>query len=490
MNKTKRLKQVASILLFALRTRNAGVTKQYEFYDKLLSLGGLYIKFVQLLLVRMSEERREMAIEFSFLLKKTYDSSPYEPIDVERLLRQELGEKLYQLKSVSKEPFAAGSFGQVYKATLQNGESVAIKVLRPSVLRNIHFDMKLLGVVARIVSLGRKGSFDVLDVFDKFKHTTLKELDYPLEAHYASELYGRHHDHPTVVIPKTYLDLCSKHVITQEYIDGIMLTDVLIAKDRGADAEEYTQMAVGSSLSYQMTAIGELMLESMFIDGTSHGDPHPGNIKLLPDNKIALLDFGISASPPSDKKAFFKLVKQYQKIYAGQFDIEGYTWAIVNLFVRDLSTAVRTLDKYNHGRIQHQVFMAITESASSIFQSSFDDLDNMLHNNKFLRVFSTVINENNRFGFNIEVEQPEFLRATFMYIDLVGALGIKNDVLNVVYTNVVNKLENTEMATDKNYVSPEDAVSIIAEWLEKVASKVIYLYRMLSRRITPGALHV
>ncbi|HET7673194.1 MAG TPA: AarF/ABC1/UbiB kinase family protein, partial [Candidatus Saccharimonadales bacterium] len=391
---------------------------------------------------------------------------------------------------IATEPFAAGSFGQVYQATLKNGDAVAIKALRPSVLENIHFDIKLLGFVARVISFGHKSSFDILDVFEKFKLTTLKELDYPLEAHYASELYKRHKDHPSVIIPRTYLDLCSKHLITQEYINGIMLTDVLAAKDQGADAEEYTRQAIGSSLSYQLIAIGELMLESMFVDGTAHGDPHPGNIKLLPDNKIALLDFGISASPPSDKKAFFKLVKQYQKIYAGNFDIEGYTWAIVNLFVRDLSTAVRTLDKYNQGRIQHQVFMAITESASSIFQSSFDDLDNLLHNNKFLRVFSTVINENNRFAFNIDVEQPEFLRATFMYIDLIGALGVKNDVLNVVYTNVVNKLESTEMATNRTYVSPEDAVSIIAEWLEKVASKDIYLYQMLSRRITPRALRV
>jgi predicted unusual protein kinase regulating ubiquinone biosynthesis (AarF/ABC1/UbiB family) len=490
MSKIKRIGQIVSVAILAIRNKNSDPAKQYELYEKLLSMGGLYIKFVQLLIVRMTEERKELALGFSFLLKKTYDSSPYEPIDIEMLLRQELGDKLKDVRSIALEPFAAGSFGQVYKATLKNGEAVAIKALRPSVLENIHFDIKLLGFIARIVNMGHKGSYDIIDIFSKFRVTTLKELDYPREAHYASELYDMYKDHPTVIIPKTYHDLCSKHLITQEYIEGIMLTDVLAQKELGADAEEYTQRTIGSSLSYQMIAIGQLMLESMFLEGTAHGDPHPGNIKLLPHNQVALLDFGISATAPSDKQAFFKLVKQYQKIYAGNFDIEGYTWAIVNLFVRDLSMAVRTLDMYNNGRIQQQLFTAITESASSIFKNSFDDIENLLHNNKFMRVFSSVINENNRFGFNIEIEQPEFLRATFMYIDLIGALDIKNEVLNTVYTNVVNKLENTDMVSRKNHVSPEDAVSIIAEWLEGVAAKDIYLYQRLSSRISMRSLGV
>ncbi|HEX5797295.1 MAG TPA: AarF/ABC1/UbiB kinase family protein [Candidatus Saccharimonadales bacterium] len=490
MNKIKRISQITAVLLLALRKNKAGSDAQYELYEKLLSMGGLYIKFVQLLLVRLSEDREYMDIEFSFLLKKTYDSSPYEPIDIARLLRQELGEGIEQIKSVERDPFAAGSFGQVYKATLKNGETVAIKALRPSVLRDIDFDIKLLGFLVRIVNVGHKGGFDILDVFRKFKSTTLKELDYEREVHYAVELYDRYKNHPTVVIPKTYQELCTKHLITQEYISGVMLTDVLAQKEFGHSPEEYTKQVLGSSLSYQMTAIGQVMLESMFTEGTAHGDPHPGNIKLLPDNRVALLDFGISATAPSDKQAFFKLVQQYQKIYSGNFDIEGYTWAIVNLFVRDLSMAVRSLDMYNHGRIQKQLFTAITESASSIFKNSFSDVENMLHSNKFLRVFSSVINENNRFGFNLEIEQPEFLRATFMYIDLVGSLGIKQNVLNEVYTSVVNKLEHTEMASRKNYVTPEDAVSIIAEWLEKVAAKDIYLYQMLSSKISMRSLSV
>ncbi|HYF96939.1 MAG TPA: AarF/ABC1/UbiB kinase family protein [Patescibacteria group bacterium] len=490
ITKIKRLQQIGSIMVLAVRSKNGNPHSQYVMYDKLLSMGGLYIKFVQLLLIRLSENRKNLSLEFSFLLKKTYDSAPFEPIDIKNLLKIELGKNYGRIESVTPQPVAAGSFGQVYMAKLKGGETVAIKALRPTVLQNIHFDMKLLSFVARIVSIGHKGGYDIPEIFDKFKNTTLKELDYPLEAHYANELYERYKGHHSVIIPKTYADLCSKHLITQEFIGGIMLTDVMAKKELGHDAEEYTQQTIGSSLSYQMIAIGELMLESMFIDGSAHGDPHPGNIKLLPNNKVALLDFGISAQVPSDKQAFFKLVKQYQKIYAGNFDLEGYTWAIINLFVKDLSTAVRSLDRYNHGKMQQQLFSAISDAASSIFSSSFQDIDSLLHNNKFMRVFSTVINEDNRFGFNLEIEQPEFMRATLMYIELIGSLGIKNEVLNVVYTNVVNKLEKTEMASNKNYVNPEDAVSIIAEWLENVAARDIYLYHMLSRKISMRSLRV
>jgi predicted unusual protein kinase regulating ubiquinone biosynthesis (AarF/ABC1/UbiB family) len=286
------------------------------------------------------------------------------------------------------------------------------------------------------------------------------------------------------------MELCTSHVITQEYIGGITLVDVMSQKELGVDPVEYTQEKLGSSLTYQMISVGQLMLESMFIDGSAHGDPHPGNIKLLPNNKVALLDFGICAYAPADKQAFFALIKQYQKIFTGNFDLEGYTLAIVDLFVKDLTSAVRSLDMYSHGRVSKQLFAAITEAAGSFYHSSMKDIDELLKSDKFAKIFNSVINEDNRFGFNIEIEQPEFMRATLMFIALVNSLGIKHEVLSVVYTNVVNELSDTEFYTHKSRTNPDEAVAIIAEWLENVASRDIYLYQMLSSKISSRALNV
>jgi predicted unusual protein kinase regulating ubiquinone biosynthesis (AarF/ABC1/UbiB family) len=490
MRKLAKIREISELTAIAVRSRGDDPAKQYQLFEKLLSMGGLYVKFVQILLLKLNSDRQNMATEYSFLLKKTYDSTPFEPIDIIALLKSELGENYRLIESIDTEPCAAGSFGQVYKAKLTSGKTVAIKALRPSVVKNIHFDMKLLGTIAKLTSAGYSGAYDIASIFKKFKHATLKELNYPQEAYYADAVYQKHKSHHSVIVPKTHMKLCSEHLITQEYIGGISLVDVMAQKELGVDPVEYTKETIGSSLTYQMTAIGQLMLESMLLEGSAHGDPHPGNIKLLPNNKVALLDFGICAEAPSDRQAFFTLIKQYQKIFTGNFDLQGYTWAIIDLFVRDLTSAVRSLDMYNHGKISQQFFDAIADAAGSFYKSSEKDIDQLLRGDKFAKIFNNVINKNNRFGFNIEIEQPEFMRATLMYIALVASLGIKHEVLSVVYTNVVNELSETEFVTNQSRTNPDEAVAIIAEWLENVASKDIYLYQMLSSKISTRALNV
>jgi len=145
---------------------------------------------------------------------------------------------------------------------------------------------------------------------------------------------------------------------------------------------------------------------------------------------------------------------------------------------------------YSNGRVSKQLFIAISDAASSIYNGSSRDIEQLMDNNKLMKVFNGVINENNRFGFNIEIEQPEFMRATLMYISLVESLEIKNEVLLSVYTNVVNDLSTAKLHEDRGYTDPENAVSIIAEWLEKVAAKDIYLYQMLSSKISSRVLNV
>jgi serine/threonine protein kinase len=489
MRKPERLKRIIGIGLTAARTRDPR-ERQYEVFDQLLSMGGLYVKFVQLLLLKAGNDRQNIDVDHSLLLKKTYDSTPYDDLVVADVLRQELGDNINYIAEVSLLPVAAGSFGQVYKAKLTNGQIVAIKVLRPSVLADINFDMRLLKLAARFLNSRQGDDIDLRQVFDKFESVTRRELDYRREADYANHLHEKYANHPNIVIPMTYRHLSTRHIITQDFIEGLPLTDVFVQKDMGVEPKAYVARTLGSDLTRQMIAVGQTMLESMLMDGTAHGDPHPGNIMLLPGDKVALLDFGICAQAPRDKQAFFNLVKQYQKIYDDNFDLEGYTWAMLNLFVSDLTTAIRSIDMYNHGKFSDQVFVAVNDAIASIYNSSTQDMEQLLSSRNFVRIFNSVINEGNRFGLKINVEQPEFLRATLLFISVTSSLGLKREVLAPVYTNVVNNLSGVAFPQLSRHTTPDKAATVVAEWLEKIASKDIYLYQLLSSKINSGGLHV
>lgn len=489
MVKLKRLKMIADLGIVAAGAKNS-TERRYELFEKLISMGGLYVKFAQLLLLKAGGDRPDSTYQYRTLLKKAYDTAPYEPIDIHDVLQRELGISSNLLSEVSQAPVAAGSFGQVYRGKLHDGRAVAIKVLRPSVQSDLNFDMRTLKFVSRIISRRLGDDVDIRQVFDKFESVTRQEVNYEMEAGYALEMHQRYLNHPAIVIPMTYSQLSSKRIITQDYIEGLPLTDVFVQKEAGINPEAYVYQTTGSDLNNQMITVGQNMLESMLLQGTAHGDPHPGNIKLLPGDKIALLDFGICAQAPRDKQAFFALVKEYKKIYDDQFDIQSYTWAIVNLFVSDLMSAIRTLDIYNHGQFSKQVFDAVNDAIASIYASSGQDIGQLLNSRNFVRIFGSVINQGNRFGLKIEVEQPEFLRATTMFISVVEALGLKKSVLAVVYTNVVDNLDGTDFPQNFSYTSPEIAMTTIAEWLEKIASKDIYLYMLLSKKINSGGLRV
>lgn len=490
MKRFIRLKRVVLVLLRARVSRRPASQTQYDLFESFLELGGVYIKFVQILLIRMNEDRSNLSREYTFLLKKTYDQAPFEYIDITKVLHAELGQNARHIQSVTPHPVAAGSFGQLYQGRLASGETVAIKVLRPSVVATINFDLAILKFVVRLIPRSKRSAIDLKDMFAKFEETTLGELNYQVEASYASELYERYIQNAKLVIPKTFAALSSRHIITQEFITGLPLTDVVSAKDAGIDPSQYVQQHIGSSLQAQMITAGQAMLESFLIHGSGHGDPHPGNIMLLPDNKIAFLDFGIAALAPKDKQAFFAVVKEYEKIYSGNFNVRTYTYALFDLAVQDLANAIRSLDVYTNNDLKDRIWQAIAGSTEQTYQASTFDVDQLLYNQKFLKIFNTIINEDNRFGLNIKIEEPAFFRATLMYISLVQSLGIKQEVLQSVYTNVVTLYENHDFEPAPRFINPLQAVTVIAEWLDRMASNDIYLYQQMTRKINLKELHV
>lgn len=445
---------------------------------QMISLGGVYIKFIQLVALKYPK-----LISSNDRAHLIYDKVNNEKISVNKLVLGELGNKAREIYHLESEPFAAGSFAQVYRAYLVNGDRVVLKVLRPSIVKNINSDLRFLKYISKLLAKFNKTAYDLENIFKEFARITKSELNYTREAKYAEEFYEKYKTHRYLVIPKTYKELCSKHIIIQEYIDGISATEVLTS---GVDPVEYVRHKTGSDLSKQLIIFGEETLVAMLEGECAHGDPHPGNIFFLRDNKIALIDFGIKTRSPSDKKAFFDLIKEYQKIYNGSFDFENYTMALMGLFVSDLRSAIYALDRYNDGLVSDNILGAIRSAALSIYKGSMQDVALLLEKSKYSTIFNSVINEDNRFGFSIKLEEPEFIRATHMYISLTESFGLKREVFSEVYTNVVKRFENKELQTNQKRLSPEIATQYIADWLDDVATKDVFLFNMLASRIKIG----
>lgn len=479
-------------LLLIIKNSKNSSTRQYAALERLVMMGGVYVKFAQLMLVQMQNESPSAYDNrFELLLHKTYDQVFTDTVDISRLLQQELGHKAHQLHDLDTTPFASGSFGQVYRARLDNGSQVIVKVLKPSVLNTIHKDLQLIGILAFVSKYIDTKGLDISQIFNEFKTLTLKEIDYTLEAFTADKIYREQLDEPQLVIPKTYLELCTKHIIVQEELTGLTMTQVLEAKHQGHNAVDYVKSHIGSDLVLQMQVMGKNMLFALLEGKMSHGDPHPGNIILLPHNKIGLIDFGISSTGPTNKHAFYNFVKQYSAVYNDQgIDVRRFTITMIDLFANDLMSAIRTLDKYNQGRSSTYILDALASSAEQIFEESQENVNELLDNNKIMRIFSQVINDNNRFGLHIKLDEPEYLRASWMCINLVETLGIKYEVLPSIYMSTSDHFKDFSFAPKHIDSSPESALSDIAIWLEQIASRDIILYRFLSYNINRSALYV
>src|SRR5262249_31655109 len=137
----------------------------------------------------------------------------------------------------------------------------------------------------------------------EFRAATLRETDYVTEAHFARDLFESYKDHPTLVIPETYLELCTNHIIVQEYVGGMSVVDLVRIQGEGGSPRAHVAEQLGSDLTKQLTMLGVEFLVSAFNLPRMQGDPHPGNIRLLPDNKVGIIDFGISAAAPEHKAA-------------------------------------------------------------------------------------------------------------------------------------------------------------------------------------------
>jgi ubiquinone biosynthesis protein len=250
--------------------------------EMLDELGPTFVKFGQLLSTRPDIVPPDIIAELRGLQD---DVRPFPYTDVERVIREDLGQPIERLfLEFDEVPLASASIGQVHRAVLPNQRRVAVKVQRPNAPATIESDIQLLDQAARLV-VERVRALDFVDtreLVDEFARSIRQELDYRLEARNAETFHHNFAGHPHVAVPRVYWSYTRARVLTLEYLEGVQLADLEL------DAWPLEQRR---RLAY---LIAEAWMTMIFRHGFFHGDPHPANILVLAPERIGLVDFGLA----------------------------------------------------------------------------------------------------------------------------------------------------------------------------------------------------
>ena len=252
-------------------------------------LGPTFVKLGQILSTRPDLIPTELAQEFS---KLQDDVAPFTFLKTEERFKKEFGRPISELfAEFDEQPAAAASLSQVYKAKLVSGETVAVKIQRPNIKKTMEEDIAILLDLAKFAEkrfiYGR--IYQPVEIVKEFARTVRKELDFINEGRNIDKFRANFKDIETVRIPKVYWDLTADKILTMEYIDGIKISDTVKLKKSQFDKKIIA------------TRGADMILKQIFADGFFHGDPHPGNIFVLKNNVIALLDFGMVGRISEDR---------------------------------------------------------------------------------------------------------------------------------------------------------------------------------------------
>jgi cytochrome P450 family 110 len=263
-------------------------------HDLGIHLAGLFVKLCQVVGAR-ADNFPEPYIR---RLGRFHDAVPPRPFpEMRAQIERELGRPLGEVfEAVDETPLAAASLAQVHRATLRDGADVAVKVQYPEVARLARVDLACMRLLARVTGrLAR--SFDLRSIIDEVAEFVALELDFAREADATVRIGAALARDPTVRVPRVHREHSTAKLVVLEYLDGIKVVDLDALRAAGHDLTEVARR------------IGRLYARMIFEQGFFQGDPHPGNLLVMPGTVIGLLDFGLAKElPPGFGPAVAELV--------------------------------------------------------------------------------------------------------------------------------------------------------------------------------------
>jgi ubiquinone biosynthesis protein len=253
--------------------------------------GGMFVKLGQLASTRSDLLSPEAMKELSLLQDHV---KPARRDAVAALLEAELDAPVDELfASFDWQPVAAASIGQVYRAALPDGSPVVVKVIRPGIEEAVEVDLSVLSELGRVVETRTSwgAEYHVMDLVDEFSARLREELDFRIEARNARAIGASLPPDSRIAIPAVYEELSTSRVLVMEWLDGSSVRDVAWEDARAANRTKIADRLLRT------------FLEQMLQEGVFHADPHPGNVMLLRDGRLALIDFGAAGRLDSVQQA-------------------------------------------------------------------------------------------------------------------------------------------------------------------------------------------
>jgi ubiquinone biosynthesis protein len=245
-------------------------------------LGPTFIKFGQILSTRPDQVGMALAQE---LQKLQTGVACDDPQVVRQTIESELEQPLETLfADFDATPLASASIGQAHRARLHAGDDVVVKVQHAGIRRRMEIDLDILGGLAQLADkLPELQSYRPQATVAEFRRIVRREFDFAREARNLQQFARNFSRSPHVRIPRLYPRLSTGRVMTMEWLDGSRLCDPVVRQSPNIDLKEVTRHGA------------DMYLEMIFHHGFYHGDPHAGNLVVLPDGAIGLLDFGMVA---------------------------------------------------------------------------------------------------------------------------------------------------------------------------------------------------
>ncbi|MBC8081460.1 MAG: AarF/ABC1/UbiB kinase family protein [Gorillibacterium sp.] len=244
-------------------------------------LGPSFVKLGQLSSTRKDLLPADVIVE----MKKLQDQVPaFSMREVRQIIERELNAPLESLfASFDEVPTAAASIGQVHYARLISGEAVAVKVQRPMIEEIIKLDLEILQELVPLAERRLDGvsQYKIGDVLSELSKSMMDELNYTHEGRNADKIARQFQHHPHIHIPKVYWNYTTSKVLTLEWLEGIQLGDLQESEEPAASRKVVAERLVNA------------MLHQILVEGVFHADPHPGNLFVLPGDRLAFVDFGM-----------------------------------------------------------------------------------------------------------------------------------------------------------------------------------------------------